>query len=110
GLLNQVSSLLGLQRQRLTGLVLRMQIVYETRPAIPPRLDGELIKANPVGDERGFPAVVVRLPHRTALPCGFTLRSPKQAGGELVVTIRNDIGGDGDRRAHHSLCRKRPVG
>jgi hypothetical protein len=71
--------------------------------AVAPGLDDELVPADLVGGDGGVPVVVDLVLHRGALPLRAADPPPPDPGGETVVAVLEDVGGDGDGLADHRL-------
>ena len=103
GRLEHAAALLDLQRHDLTRRVLGFEIMTESAPGIPPRLDRKAVPTDPVRHKSRFPTIVHHQVHRHAVPARLIRGSPQQLGGKHLMAISNDIGADRDLLAHNAL-------
>jgi hypothetical protein len=74
-----------------------------------PCLDGELVAADPVRQNRRLPPVVAEQPHRLAAPFLLIRGAPQHLDHKQFVSVDEHIGGDGHGLADHALGGKSPA-
>ncbi len=105
-----LTHLLGAFQQLGGDVVPRVRLLLQLAPPggepVHPPLDRELPLADPIERNRGVPAIILEgVGHRDGSRPPLPGRQDQCAGGERVVTIREDVGTDPKLIAHEALDR-----
>ena len=109
GLLQKVARFRDLDGHVAARGALDFDVAAQRAVPVHPCLDGELVAADPVRQDRRLPPVVAEQPHRLAAPFLLIRGAPQHLDHEQVVSVDEHIGSDGHGLADHALGGKSPA-